>query len=217
MPRIARRPGRPPVTVLTAPQQRALKIVEQRTHEQGRAPTILELADELGIKGPSAHHLVNELARKGYLARAEGKTRGLHIVRWPDDDVASLVAVPLLGEVPAGKPLLAEDNILGEVLVEGHLVEHGRCFALRVRGESMFQAKINDGDIVIVRQQPLAESGDIVVALLDGESTIKRLYLGKQQIELLPENSNYQPVPIEPDTDFRIVGKVVGIRRIAKN
>jgi repressor LexA len=81
----------------------------------------------------------------------------------------------------------------------------------------MFQAKINDGDIVVVGQQPLAESGDIVVALLDGESTIKRLYLGEQQIELLPENANYQPVPIEPDTDFRIVGKVVGIRRIAKN
>jgi repressor LexA len=158
---------------------------------------------------------VNQLVRKGFLKRAAGKARGLTVVRRPDDIVANLVAVPLVGSVAAGTPLLAEENIVGQVLVDGNTVGSGPCFALRVTGESMKDAGIRDNDVVIVRQQQLAEPGDIVVALLDGEATVKRLFIREQTIELQPENKKYHPIPIGVDTDFRILGKVVAVRRLA--
>ena len=113
----------------------------------------------------------------------------------------------------AGHALLAEENVLGEVMVERRVVASGRHFALRITGNSMRDAAINDGDIVIVRQQPVAQHNDIVVALLGGDATVKRLYIREHEIELRPENPDYKPIPINPDDELRIVGKVVAVRR----
>lgn len=111
--------------------------------------------------------------------------------------------------------MIAEENRLGDVLIDSSIATRGRCFALRVSGDSMVDAGINEDDVVIVRQQPVAESGDIVVALMGDQSTVKRLSIRGDRIELRPENSRYQPIDIGPDDEFSILGKVVAIRRAA--
>ena len=176
-------------------------------------PTIQELAEVLGIKTSSVHGQVNHLVNKGYLKRVPHKARGLMIVREPEDDIVNLIPVPVIGAVAADKPILARENVVGEVLVEGKLVKSGLCFALGVRGDSMIGAGIHEGDLVIVRQQPVAESGDVIVALLGDETTVKRLYIRDEQIELRPESPGHQAIPITPHEDMRILGKVVAIRR----
>jgi len=217
MPSKPKKRGPKPKTGITVPQRRTLLEIDGYIRRHQFAPTMQELADLLGISVTSAHEQVSQLVRKGYLKRALGKTRGLAVMRRPQDTPARLVPIPLVGAVAAGSPILAEENVIGEVLVEQDLGQGDRCFALRVQGESMRAAGIGDGDVVIVRKQPLAESGDIVVALVDGEATVKRLYLRENVIELQPENplKKYRPILIGQETDLRIVGKVVAVRGAA--
>lgn len=205
--------SQPLVPPLTEPQRRTLRAIEDFIRRRNYPPTMQELAAALGISGPTAHAHVGQLVRKGYLRRESRKARGLAVVQKAQDAVAKLVPVPLLGTVAAGLPILAEENVIGEVLVEGEIAGAGRCFALTVSGDSMQEAGIADGDVIIARQQPLAENGDIVVALVNGEATVKRLSIQDQLIELRPENKKRRPIVIGPDTDFRIVGKVVAWRR----
>jgi repressor LexA len=207
--------GRPPVESITEPQRRTLRAIEDWLGEHGYPPTMQELADSLGITPATTHAHVKQLERKGYLKREGRKARGLVLTRPPDEPMLDLVEIPLVGIVAAGQPLLAHENILGHIFVEARLSRSARCFALRVTGDSMKDAHIHDGDIVVVRQQPLAEHNDIVVALVDGEATVKRLFMQEQRIELRPENSRYRPISIGPDTDLRIAGKVLAVHRTA--
>lgn len=206
-------PGRRPIVSITEHQRRTLREIRDFIARKGYPTTIQELAEILGITHASTHAQVSQLVRKGYLRREPRKARGLAVVREPEDEITDLVPVPLLGRVAAGQPLFAEENIIGEVLVEGRVASRGRCFAVEVDGDSMVEAGIHEGDIVIVRQQPVAESGDIVVALLGDEATVKRLYIREERIELRPENPKYQPIPIGSGDDLRILGKVVATRR----
>jgi repressor LexA len=212
-----KRRGRQPIETLTDAQRRTLQEVREFIIRQRFPPTTQELADILGISGASAHEQINQLVRKGYIKREPRKARGLSIIREPDDGPSDLVSVPLIGTVPAGRPMIAEENIIGEVLVEAGLVRSGRCFALRVTGDSMTKVGIADGVIVIVRQQPIAESGDIVVALLHDDATVKRLLIRGDTIELRPESKNprHKPITVGPDDELRILGKVVAVRRAA--
>jgi repressor LexA len=114
--------------------------------------------------------------------------------------------------VAAGEELWNDENRLGEVMVESTLIGSGTYFALRVTGESMLNAGIRDRDIVIVRQQPVAESGEIVVASTRKGTTVKRLFMHGDQIELRPENKLFKPIPVEEDSELRILGKVIAIR-----
>jgi repressor LexA len=120
--------------------------------------------------------------------------------------------VPVVGQVAAGQPLFAEENIVGEIFVEDRIARSGRCFALEIAGDSMVGAGINNQDFVVVRQQPVAESGDIVVALLGDEATVKRLYIRDEIIELRPENPKLRPISVGPENELRILGKVVAVR-----
>ena len=206
--------GRRPVVDLTETQRRVLREVRDFIVGHRFPPTAQELAAILGVSSATAHSQVSQLVRKGFLRREPRKARGLAILREPDEEPADLVAVPLLGTVPAGPLSLAEENILGEVMVERRLVTSGRHFALRVTGDSMKNAAIRDGDLVIVRQQPVAQNGDIVVATVHGDdATVKRLSIREHQIELRPENTEFQPIPIGPDDDLRILGKVIAVQR----
>lgn len=207
------RRGRRPVASLTDSQRRALLEVQAFVDRHKFPPTVQELAEVLGVSGASAHAQIGQLVRKGYIKREPRKARGLSVVREPEDTPLDLVPVPLVGTVVAGRPVLAEENVIGEVLVEGRLARPGRCFALRVTGDSMANAGIADRDVIIVRQQPIAESGDIVVALLHDEATVKRLVIRADRIELRPENRNFQSIVIGPEDDLRVLGKVVAIRR----
>lgn len=211
------RRGRRPVASLTDSQRRALVEVQAFVDRHKFPPTVQELAEVLGISGASAHAQINQLARKGYIKREPRKARGLSVLREPEDTPVDLVPVPLVGTVVAGQPVLAEENVIGEVLVEERLALAGRCFALRVTGDSMVNAGIADRDVIIVRQQPIAESGDIVVALLHDEATVKRLVIRADRIELRPENRNFRPIVVAPDDELRILGKVVAIRHTGES
>lgn len=208
-----KRHGRRPVEGLTDSQRKALRALQKFMVRYSLPPTVQELADLLDMAPASAHELTMQLVRKGYLRREPRKARGLRLVREPSENPLELVSVPLLGAIAAGQPLLAEENVLGEVLVERGVVGKSRCFALRVTGDSMKRAEISDGDVVVVRQQPAAENGDIVVAMLEGEATVKRLSIREQNVELRPENPKYRPIPVDPEANFRILGKVIAVRR----
>ena len=209
--------GRRPVQEITDPQRRTLKDIRRFLHQRGFPPTIKELADILGISHASAHDQVNQLVRKGFLRREPRKARGLAVICEPESETSTLLPVPIVGQVAAGQPIFAEENIIGEILVKDRIAQSGRCFALEIAGDSMVDAGINDQDFVVVRQQPVAESGDIVVALLGDEATVKRLYIRDEIIELRPENPEHQPIPIGPDDGFCILGKVVAVRRPGSN
>ncbi|MFO0903710.1 MAG: transcriptional repressor LexA [Pirellulales bacterium] len=209
--------GPKPKAEITANQRRTLVEIDRFIRKHQFAPTMQELAEALEVSAPSVHEQVDHLVRKGYLKRASGKSRGLAVLRRPTDKPAKLIPIPLVGTVAAGSPIPAEEHVIGEVLVEQDLGRRERCFALRVQGESMRDAGIGDGDVVIVRKQPLAECGDIVVALVNGDATVKRLCFREHNIELQPENRlrKYRPIVIGPETDLRIVGKVVAVRGAA--
>lgn len=204
--------GRRPVEEITDTQINALKEIRRFTNHRGFPPTMKELADILGISHASAHGQVNQLVRKGYLKREARKARSLAIVREPEDTLSVMTAIPIVGRVAAGRPILAVENIVGEIMVEGRIARSGRCFALEVAGDSMVNAGIRERDLVVVREQPVAENGDIVVALLEDEATVKRLFIRDEKIELRPENPKHRPIPVGPDDGLRILGKVVAVR-----
>jgi len=204
--------GRPKAIELTDCQRETLAQICRCVDENGFPPTVQELADMFGVSAPSVHDRLNQLVHKGYLQRTEKKARGLTIARRPKDMTVKLVAIPLVGTVAGGVPILAVENIVGEVLVAETVTKGGECFALTVQGDSMIDAGINDGDTIVVRRQALAENGDIVVAMLDDEATVKRLRIDNGLIELHPENPKLTPMRIHPDSDFRVLGKVVACK-----
>ena len=211
-----RKRGRPKSEGLTTRQRHTLQIIDDFITQWGYSPTMQQLADELGIKPASVHDQINQLVEKGYLLREPGKQRGLSVLRHADEVIGGLVSIPIVGPVAAGYPVLTEENIVGEVLVDEAMVSKGPCFALSVSGNSMKRAGIKDGDMVIARQQPIAQKNEIVIALVDGEATIKRLYIDDDTIELRPENPRFRPISIGPETDLRILGKVLAVRRPTK-
>lgn len=207
---LRKKQGRPPVTEVTEAQRRTFEAIRDHIEEHDIAPTIAELRDLLGLTTGPVYDSINQLIKKGYLERERYSRRGLKIVRQlSENHKLRLVSVPLLGTVAAGIPTLAEENRLGEALVPSEFVSGNDCFALKVHGESMRDAGMLDGDTVIVRSQQLARHGDVVVALVEGEATIKRLHWESQRIELHPENPKFKPIPINAETDFRIIGKVI--------
>lgn len=205
--------GRSKTDEITPLQRETLDEICRHIDAKGYPPTVKELSETFGISHSSVHERINQLVRKGYLKREGRKARGLTVAKRPEDMAAALVAVPVIGTVAAGQPILSEENIIGEVLVEASTVRSGEYFALHASGDSMIGAGINDGDLIIVRRQPLAETGDIVVALLNDEATVKRLRIENERIELVPENPRHAPITLRPGDDLRILGKVVGWKR----
>lgn len=204
--------GRRRVEGLTTAQKRTLEAIQDFIAKEGMAPTVAELGVILGAKGASVHEQLVHLEKKEYIRRKARKARSLEVIRGPDTDLRpQLVSIPLVGEVAAGTPILAVENVVGEVLMDS-TIARGTCFALTVRGDSMIKANINDGDYVVVRQQPLAENRDIVVALLDDEATVKRLLISDERIVLRPENPDYQDIHIGPTDEIKILGKVIAVR-----
>ncbi|MBF0401358.1 MAG: repressor LexA [Magnetococcales bacterium] len=203
----------------TPVQNRILALIKDFVSARGMSPTITELSELMGVKPPSMHEQVAAMLRKGLVRRIEGKVRTLEVVE--DSPHApqvpylpGLTAVPILGLVTAGAPILAAENRIGEVWVESSVVR-GSCFALQVKGDSMVDANIHDGDFVIVRRQPIAENGEIVVALLGDEATVKRLFISNTSIELRPANASYRPIRIGQEDELKILGKVLAVRSTA--
>lgn len=195
---------------LTRKQQQVLNFIKSSIQRRGYPPSVREIGEALGIKSTSTvHAYLSRLERKGYIRRDPSKPRAIGVVDEPPTGPRAAV-VPLVGRVTAGQPILALQNIEDVFPVPAHLVPDGEAFALRVRGDSMVGAGILDGDYVIVRRQSVAENGDIVVALLDDEATVKRFYRERDRIRLQPENPKHQPIYAR---HVRILGKVVALLR----
>jgi repressor LexA len=199
---------------LTSRQELILNFVEQYTATHHYPPTLREIADHHGLSslnGVKKH--LGALAKKGHLVRKVGARRALHVTRGPSQTEG--VSVPILGRIAAGPPLLAEEQVLDRVVLDKSLVCWDRPFLLKVKGDSMVGAGILDGDYVLVRAQAQAEPGELVVALLDDEATVKRLARTADGYELQPENPRYAPIPLTPDGPaVRILGKVQGVLRL---
>jgi len=196
---------------LTARQQEVLAIVTRHLETRGFPPTLREIAAELGIKGTLGvlKHL-DALERKGFIRKSAGSSRGIV----PAGPAAHAVPLPIAGTVRAGALTLAVEDIEGYVAVDRTRVRGEGCFFLRVRGDSMINAAIREGDLALVRPQQTAENRDIVVAMVEGEATLKRFYRERGRIRLQPENPTMEAIVLPPGaTDVTIVGKVIGIYR----
>lgn len=204
--------GRKPTWEVTQHQLRTLRTIQRFIDERGIPPTITDLAETLGLTRSTVQDQIAQLVKKGYLNKESGRARGITVAREHVSVPSTVISVPIVGEVAAGPPILAQENIVGEVLMDASILHGGSHFALEVRGDSMICAGIDNGSLVIVRQQPQAENGDIVVALIDDEATVKRLRIRGDRIELKAENPQYDPIVIGPESDLRIVGKVVAVR-----
>jgi repressor LexA len=206
---------------LTERQAQALKYISDCLTDRGYPPTLREIGEHMGIKSTNGvnDHL-KALERKGYLLREELKSRALRPIDFdsakkPDSDELS---IPIMGRVAAGAPILAEENISDRVVVDRQFlgaVRQEDVFGLVVQGESMIEDGIFDGDYIFVRKQSTAATGEIVVAMIEGEATCKRYFHEGHRIRLQPANSAMQPIYVSQDEfrDVGILGKVVGVYR----
>ncbi|MET0454179.1 MAG: transcriptional repressor LexA [Mycobacterium sp.] len=213
-------------TVLTDRQRTILDVIRESVTTRGYPPSIREIGDAVGLTSTSSvAHQLRTLERKGYLRRDANRPRAVD-VRASDDpsrqpaavvtDVAGSDAlpeptfVPVLGRIAAGGPILAEEAVEDVFPLPKELVGEGSLFLLKVVGESMIDAAICDGDWVVIRQQNVADNGDIVAAMIDGEATVKTFKRTNGQVWLMPHNPAFDPIP---GNDAAILGKVVTVIR----
>jgi repressor LexA len=223
---------------LTPRQRKVLEVIRDWVERFGYPPSVREIGDAVGLTSTSSvHHQLRSLERKGYLRRDPNRTRAVD-VRGPDDmpgDAGSHPVpgevtvepdatepgelrshrpspafVPLLGNIAAGGPILAEQAVESVFPLPREIVGEGTLFLLKVRGDSMVEAAITDGDWVVVRQQPVAENGEIVAAMIEGEATVKTFKRRDGRVWLMPANPAYEPIPGEEAT---VLGRVVAVLR----
>ena len=207
---------------LTARQRRVLEVIREAVARRGYPPSVREIGEAVGLASSSsvAHQLV-ALERKGFLRRDPNRPRAVE-VRMPGSDSAPIddttlnpsrpapTYVPVVGRIAAGGPILAEQVVEDVFPLPKQLVGDGSLFLLQVRGDSMIDAAIADGDWVVVRQQPVAENGDIVAAMIEGEATVKTFRKRDGHIWLIPHNPSYEPIPGD---DATVLGRVTAVLR----
>ncbi len=197
---------------ITHKQEEILSYIKNEILERGFPPTVREICQTVGLKSTSSvHSHLESLEKNGYIRRDPTKPRAIEIL---DDSFNMLrremVNVPVVGTVAAGQPILAEQNIDSYFPIPAEYMPNEQSFILRVKGESMVNAGILDGDRVIVRQQSTAHNGDIVVALVDDSATVKTFYKENGHYRLQPENDTMDPIIVD---DLQILGKVFGVFR----
>ena len=204
---------------LTARQRAILETIHAHVDAHGYPPSVREIGDAVGLRSSSSVHAQLEtLEEKGYLKRDPAKPRALELGRDPDTalELRPVAArnVPLVGEIAAGGPILAEERVDAVYPLPRELVGEGQLFMLRVRGESMVEAGVLDGDLVVVREQPSVEQGEMCAVLVDGEATVKFFRRTRGgEVFLDPANEAYEPIPVTADQDAAIMGKVVTVLR----
>lgn len=204
---------------LTNRQRQILEMIHAYHEEHGYAPSIRDIGQAVGLASPSSvHSQLETLEEKGYLRRDATKPRTLDIVIDPDTELELRPSptrnVPLVGEIAAGAPIIAEERVDELMTLPKDLVGEGTLFMLRVRGESMIEAGVMPGDYVVVRQQPKVEQGEMCAALVDGEATVKFFRRSpKMEIFLDPANPSFEPIHVGKDQDASILGKIVAVMR----
>jgi len=197
---------------LSAKQEEILEFIKQEILEKGYPPSVRDICQAVGLKSTSSVHAhLEKLEEYGYIRRDPAKSRTIEIL---DDTFGAqrkeMVNVPEVGTVAAGMPLLADQNITDYIPIPAEMLPNAEIFILKVRGESMINAGILNGDRLIVERQNTAGNGEIVVALIDDSATVKRFYKEKGHVRLQPENDAMDPIIVP---DCRILGKVVGLFR----
>lgn len=197
---------------ITAKQTEILEYIKYEIINKGYPPAVREICEAVHLKSTSSVHAhLETLEKNGYIRRDPTKPRAIEIM---DENFnltrREVVHVPIVGSVAAGQPILAVENIESYFPVPAEMMPNHESFMLKVKGESMINAGIFDGDQVLVQKQPTAENGDIVVALIDDSATVKTFYKEADHIRLQPENDAYDPIIL---TDCMIVGKVFGVFR----
>lgn len=199
------------MNMLTKRQQEVLGYIEKFIDENPYPPTIREIATHFNISVKGAYDHLKALERKGRLRARGGSSRNIEIVgKASKSSKRNTVELPLLGSVAAGKPIFADENHETTIHVPESMVGSTRCFGLRVKGDSMINAGILDGDLAVIEQRQVAEDGEIVVAALEDSVTLKRFFKEKSRVRLEPDNPAYSPIFTQ---DVRILGKLRGIVR----
>lgn len=198
---------------ITEKQRQILEFVKQEILHKGYPPAVREICEAVNLKSTSSVHAhLETLERNGYIRRDPSKTRAIEIV---DENFnlerREVVNLPIIGTVAAGMPILAEQNIENYFPVPSEYVPNQECFMLKVKGDSMINAGIFNGDSVLVQSQPTAENGDMVVALVEDSATVKTFYKENGHYRLQPENDNMDPIIV---SEVSILGKVFGVLRI---
>jgi repressor LexA len=195
------------VSDLTARQEQVLRFIREFTRANGYPPTVREIGSELELSSPSTVHVhLGNLERLGLIRRDPSKPRALELVDAPRPPRP----LPLVGQVAAGMPILAEQNIEDYIDVPALLRRSDDDFLLRIEGDSMIDAGIHNDDLIVVHRQATADNGDIVVALVGDEATTKRFFRESGRIRLQPENELYEPIVLD---EVELVGRVVGVLR----
>ncbi|OGU62290.1 MAG: repressor LexA [Ignavibacteria bacterium RBG_13_36_8] len=207
-------------TELTDRQKEILTFIQAHIEINGYPPTYREIGIKFNIAstfGVKRH--LDALIKKGYLNSESNSSRTLSLTKINDAKTNhrhrdSLIEIPIVGRVAAGYPVLAQENIEGTFQVDPTLInKRENCFALKVRGDSMINAGILEGDLVVISQQTDVSNGDIVVALIGDEATLKRFNKDGNTVYLIPENSNYSAIEVSNREDFSIVGKIISVFR----
>lgn len=201
---------------LTEKQEKILNFIRDYKNQNGYPPTLREIAAEFGMSstfGVKRH--LDALIKKGYLNKESNASRGIKFVKNEDEEIpAGIKKIPVIGRVAAGTPILAMENIEGNIIIDPTLTGKSRnCFALKVKGDSMINAGIFEGDLVIVAPQANAFNDEIIVARLEDEVTVKRFEFKNNQARLIPENEGYKPIDVTGKESFSVVGKVIGVLR----
>ena len=199
-------------------QSEILEYMKNEILNRGFPPSVREICEAVNLKSTSSvHSHLETLEKNGYIRRDPTKPRAIEIV----DDNFNLVRretfnVPIVGKVAAGQPLLAMENVEGYFPIPSEFMPNNKTFMLVVEGDSMINAGIFSGDYVLVEQQPTAENGQKVVALVDDSATVKTFYKEKDYIRLQPENDSMDPILVGPEQVFQILGKVIGVFRFMR-
>jgi len=199
---------------LTRRQHEILDYIRSEIHRRGFPPSVREIGEAVGLSSSSTvHSHLAALEKKGFIRRDPSKPRALEVLDYRDTeraiDYGAVQAVPVVGQVAAGSPILAAENIESTMPLPAEMAGED-TFILRVKGESMIEAGILDGDFVVVRQQSSATNGDIVVAMIEDEATVKRFFRESDRVRLQPENATMEPIYVR---DLTILGKVVALFR----
>ena len=199
----------------TDKQQQILDFIQQQVMEKGYPPTVREICDAVGLNSPSTvHGYLTRLEKNGFITKSQGSSRGLRLTNVPNNVSAiekEYLEVPVIGRVSAGMPILAEENLERTFPLPMDFAKKNDVFMLRVRGDSMIEASILDGDYVIVEKCEVARNGDTVVALIEDSATVKTFYKENGHFRLQPENAALEPIIVDSVT---ILGKVIGVYRV---
>lgn len=202
---------------LTFEQEELFALLCEHLDRSKKQPTVRQLAAELNIGSSAVNARLQALIEKGFVKSSKTGTRDRVLSILKELPEEELISVPILGSIACGTPIWVEENFDGEVLMSRDRLGNGDFFALRTQGDSMVDVGINEGDLVVIKQQPMANSGDIVAAYINGEVTLKRFLFRNNYVTLMPENKEYTPIVVSADADFRILGVFKLVSKVKKS